>query len=385
MNAITSPQSIDHALVELIAGARGLVASSLAQRISAAEACLEGIVRGADRWREAGCQAKRTGDSAAGRAEELLTGPIASLRYLRLIIKTLRDLQAYGTPRLPGPPRQSQGQLRVPVFPTQLMFDALTFRGLRGETWLQPEVTPEQMFGDAPRRLLRQVELQPRIELVLGAGNVSSIPVTDALTKIVQDDSGVLLKMSPVNQYLGPLFEEALQPLIKTGWLRVVYGAAAEGAYALNHPEVHGVHITGSTESHEAIVWGCDVAERQRRKQDNNPLLSKPITSELGNVTPWIVVPGDYSQRQLQAQAETIAASISNNASFNCVATKMLITWKRWGQRSTADLIEDCCDELHSGSPIIQGRAAVCRVFRPRGGGWIGWPPAMAGASGCID
>ena len=126
---------------------------------------------------------------------------------------------------------------------------------------------------------------------------MSSIPVADALTKIFQDDCVVLLKMNPVNQYLGPLFEDALRPLIHAGWLRIVYGGAEEGSYAIHHPAVGGVHITGSTDSHEAIVWGGDPAERQRRKSENHPLLSKPISSELGNVTPGLLFPASTQKR----------------------------------------------------------------------------------------
>lgn len=333
MNAVTTTQTIDHAVGELLKGAQSLATSSIEQRIAVAKSCIDGVAQIAQRWQAAGCQAKRTGHSDAGRAEEILTGPVASLRYLHLIIKTLQDLHAKGKPQLPGAAKLVEGQLRVPIFPTQLMFDSIAFQGMRGETWLEPGVTVDGMFGDAPERLLRRKSITPRVELVLGAGNVSSIAMTDSLTKIFQDDCAVLLKMNPVNQYLGPLFEEALQPLVKLGWLRIVYGAAVEGAYAISHPHVHGVHITGSTDTHEAIVWGCDAAQRQQRKAAGTPLLDKPISSELGNVTPWIIVPGSYTHKQLASQAESIAASITNNASFNCVATKMVITWKQWVQR----------------------------------------------------
>jgi hypothetical protein len=333
VNAITSEQIIDRCLAELAQGAPRLASSSIQDRISIAQECIQGVIRIADRWQSAGCEAKQTQDSVTGRAEELLAGPIASLRYLHLIVKTMRDVQASGKPKIPGKVTMVEGQLRVPVFPTQSMFDSIVFGGLSGQTWLEPGVDIQGMFGDAPDRLLRRVSMEPRIELILGAGNVSAIAITDALTKIFQDDCAVLLKMNPVNEYLGSLFEEALQPLIRAGWLRIMYGGAAEGAYAINRPQVQGVHITGSTDSHEAIVWGCDLAQRQQRKTNGQPLLSKPITSELGNVTPWIIVPGSYSDKELASQAESIAASITNNASFNCVATKMIITWTQWAQR----------------------------------------------------
>ncbi len=329
----TSHETIDRSLAELAKGAEVLASSSLDRRIALAEECLAGLIRIARPWAEAASRAKKSTDTAIGRAEDLLTGPIATIRYLHLILNTLRDLKIYGRPRLAGKAKLVDGQLRVPVFPTQTMFDSIVFRGLSGETWLDPSVTEQNLFGDLPDRLLRRVKVQPRVDVILGAGNVSSIPAADALTKVFQEDAAVLLKMNPVNQYVGPLFEDAFKPLIQEGWLRIVYGAAAEGAYAINHDAVCGVHITGSADSHEAIVWGGDPAERERRKQQNQPLLNKPITSELGNVTPWIIVPGLYTDKELASQAESIAASITNNASFNCVATKMIVTWKSWGQR----------------------------------------------------
>jgi hypothetical protein len=379
MNAITPSQSIDHSIEQLIKGSIDLCSSSLDERVSVAEDCIEGIVKISKSWQEAGCSAKKTGGSAVGRAEELLTGPIASLRYLRLIIKTLQDLRSDGRPKLPGVPKVVAGQLRVPVFPTPMMFDPIAFRGLKGETWLEPGVSQNQIFGDAPERLLREKSVEPKIELVLGAGNVSSIPVTDAMTKIFQDDCVVLLKMNPVNQYLGPLFEQALKPLIQVGWLRIVYGAASEGAYAINHPQVNSVHITGSCDTHEAIVWGGDPEERQRRKQDGRPLLDKPISSELGNVTPWIIIPGNYSDRQLKSQAESIAASITNNASFNCVATKMLITWKRWSQREKflglLQSILDRSEQRFAYYPGAEQRFEQFAGYRPKdvGNGCLPW------------
>lgn len=98
----------------------------------------------------------------------------------------------------------------------------------------------------------------------------------------------------------------------------------------VSETDIHGICAT-----YDAIVWGNDAAEPDRRKQNNDPLLKKEVTSERGNVTPWIVVPGDYSERQLDSQAQHIATSITNNASFNCIATKVIVTWKNWPQRDT--------------------------------------------------
>jgi acyl-CoA reductase-like NAD-dependent aldehyde dehydrogenase len=277
--------------------------------------------------------AKRIARDSPARAEEVLVGPVSLVRYLQLIIRTLRDLRAGDAPRLPGEPRTVRGQLRVPTFPTRQLYDALLFRGMRAETWLERDADPQALFGASPARLARRTDAAPRICLVLGAGNVSAIPATDALTYLLQNDCAVLLKMNPVNEYLGPCFEQALAPFVRAGVLRIVYGGAEVGRYAMEHASVDVVHLTGSTDTHDAIVWGASADERTQRQAAGEPRLTKPVTSELGNVTPWLIVPGAYRPSQLQAQAESIAASIANNASFNCIATKMLVTWRGWPER----------------------------------------------------
>ncbi len=45
---------------------------------------------------------------------------------------------------------------------------------------------------------------------MLGAGNVASIPPMDALYKMFVDGNVCLVKLNPVNEYLGPFYEEAL-------------------------------------------------------------------------------------------------------------------------------------------------------------------------------
>ena len=51
-------------------------------------------------------------------------------------------------------------------------------------------------------------------------------------------------------------------------------------------------------------MWGAAGDEARQRRHDGNPRLQKQITSELGNVSPWIMVPGAYTPRQLAFQAQ---------------------------------------------------------------------------------
>jgi acyl-CoA reductase-like NAD-dependent aldehyde dehydrogenase len=234
-----------------------------------------------------------------------------------------------------------EGRLRVPLLPTGILYDRLAFFPYKVTAWMRQGICRENLKEQLAAYYRAAAGRSAKTVVVLGAGNVSAIPVTDALTKLFQEGAVVLLKMSPVNEYLGPVFERALRPLIELGYVRIIYGGEDVGAAAVRHRLADEVHITGSIHSHDRIVWGPPGEERENRMLAKTPVLEKRITSELGNVSPWIFLPGEYSPRQLAFQAENVAASVINNVSFNCVATKVLITWKRWPLRAQLlDLID---------------------------------------------
>ncbi len=329
----SSRAEIDGAISDLRVAAATVVKLSFEKLTRLAEQCLAGTVANAEAWVTTCCAAKGIDPARPLAGEEIAAGPVAVARYLRLLRGTFIAMAEGLPPPLPGPPEHGPtGLVRVPVLPCRGMFDSLLFRGFRAHVWLQPHVTKEnftQHLAPAYR-----IGAEPRVSLVLGAGNVSSIAPTDALYKLFHERKAVLLKMNPVNAYLGDVLHRAFRPLVDQGLLRIVYGGADVGGYAAKHAGVDDVHITGSVYSHEAIVWGGDHTERERRKSAGDPLLKKSISSELGNVTPWIVVPGPYTEAELSFQAENLAASIVNNASFNCIATKMIVTQRDWPQRA---------------------------------------------------
>lgn len=115
--------------------------------------------------------------------------------------------------------------------------------------------------------------------------------------------------------------------------MAVVQGGAAEGSYLAAHPAVDEVHVTGSDRTHDAIVWGPPGPERAERMARNRPLLAKGITSELGCISPVLVVPGPWDEGTLRAQAESVAGGVTHNASFNCNAAKLLVLPRGWSQR----------------------------------------------------
>jgi hypothetical protein len=307
-------------------------AGSLDQRIEWCGQCIERVASVAEEWAAIACSHKGLPGNSPLLVEDLASGPAVVLRQLQLTRQTLKAIRAGGVPVLPAKPQSTlAGPLSVPVVPAAGLFDPLAFPFIRAEVRLQPEASPNDLHG--PLAALAARSTFQTITAILGAGNVSAIPATDSLNRIMFEDSRVVLKLNPVNDYLLPVFEKCFAPLIQANLLRILKGGLETGAALVNSAGIDAIHVTGSGDTHDVIVWGETAAERADRKTRNTPVLSKPITSELGNVTPWIVVPGKYSDRQLRSQAEHIAASITNNASFNCLATKVILTSRRWPQR----------------------------------------------------
>src|SRR5262249_47464792 len=121
--------------------------------------------------------------------------------------------------------------------------------------------------------------------------------------------------------------------LVEIGVLRVVYGGAAVGKFLCSHPKIDEIHITGSDKTHDAIVWGPPGPEREERLKNKTPLLTKRITSELGNVSPVVVIPGPWSDDDIESHALNVASQVQNNGSFNCNAAKLVVQHASWDKR----------------------------------------------------
>jgi acyl-CoA reductase-like NAD-dependent aldehyde dehydrogenase len=317
---------IDQKLARLVANKDKWVKVGTQERAELLARCIEKTEAVAEGWVRAACEAKGIAMSDPRAGEEWLGGPMTTLRNLRLYREAML---AGGEPELPGMHTTLTGQTAVHVFP-QNALDKLMFGELRAEVWLEPGMPPTQ--GRIYREKKEGGATHGAVSLVLGAGNVASIGPMDALYKLFVDDEVVIVKTNPVNAYLQPFWEEAFRPLADLGVFAVVRGGADVGSYLCNHPDIASVHITGSDRTHDAIVWGPPSGQA-RRKQEGKPLLTKPITSELGAVTPCIIVPGRWSPQEIAYQAENVAGMVTNNASFNCNACKMLIMSEGWAQK----------------------------------------------------
>lgn len=79
------------------------------------------------------------------------------------------------------------------------------------------------------------------------------------------------------------------------------------------------------------IVYGGG-EEGRKRKKENKPVLdaSKEMTSELGGIGPLIVVPGPWSDADIEYHADTIVTAKLHNGGHNCVATQILVLPRNW-------------------------------------------------------
>jgi aldehyde dehydrogenase (NAD(P)+) len=327
----TALARLDELVGRLRESSKTWVKLPIGDKIAVARRMLEGFSRVAERSVQAACAAKGIPSGSPMEGEEWLAGPYVTLRILRLTVEALEALQAgRGTP-IGKVDRTVDGKVRVQMYPMTKL-DKMLFDGLTAEVVLEQGAT-ERDVEDRARYYGKGPDFDAkkgRVALVLGAGNVNSIPPTDVITKLFNEGKACILKMNPVNAYAGPFMEEAFREPIERGWLAVVYGGAEEGAYLCKHAGVDEIHITGSDKTHDLIVWGPPGKERAERMARNQPLLDKEITSELGNVSPVLFVPGPYSEKELAFQAENIGGQVTNNASFNCNAAKMLVTPKGW-------------------------------------------------------
>jgi len=195
--------ALDADLALLRSRARSWVELDLGRRIGYAESLLRGLRRVAAGQVAAALEAKgadpsRARDSTLA-AEEWIMGPVISLRTVRLLIRSLREIHRTGAVR--SPPRELRsrpgGRLAVRVFPSDRM-DRILYRGTRADVWLSPGVDRGEL---AARRLPTYLRggREGRTALVLGAGNVASIAPLDAVHKLFHAAQVVLLTLNPGN------------------------------------------------------------------------------------------------------------------------------------------------------------------------------------------
>ena len=326
--------------------------------LNEARACL---LKHADRWATANIQAKGISVGSFGEGEEWL-GLAIVFRAIRLLQKSLTDIQDFGRPLFSGQLlKRRNGQVVVRVFPENRLEKLLSGK-MTGEIWMKPDMTPD-MVKHSQACAYNDKSHRGSVCLILGAGNQAMLPVIDSLYKLFVEDKVVVLKMNPVNEYIGPMIEDVFRTLIHRGFMRVAYGGVEEGSFLCHHNHVDEIHITGSSKTFDAILFGSG-REGIENKRNRKPILTKYVSAELGNVTPVIVIPGPWSHKDIKEQAVHIASWLVSNAGFNCLTPRVIIQHKSWdGRDKIVQAISDMLAKIDTRKAYYPGAKERHRAF----------------------
>lgn len=345
---------LDEVIFELTEGEAVWSAMTLSARVELLGRVHASVAASAADWVDAAVQAKKLDPNSPLVGEEWISGPYIVLSSLLALQNSLRAIDNGSSPiagaklgTAPG------GRVRVPVLPAN-PYEALLLHGFSAEVWMMPGISAERVRSDAGLGA-RHPRLTDGVGLVLGAGNITSIPPLDVLYELIAHNRVSLLKLNPTLDLLLTPFRRAFAPLIELGLLRIELGAGDVGAYLAHHKSISHVHITGSAATHDVVVWGTG-AEGAARKAAGTPLLQKEITSELGGVAPVIVLPGRWSKADLKFQAQHVATMRLHNGGYNCIAGQIAIVSADWPQK--AEFIEQlriALDEAPDRAPWYPG------------------------------
>ena len=258
--------------------------------------------------------------------EEWLGGPFASVLATQYYIKSLTNDDDLTEKKF------DSEQNSYKVFPNNFI-ERITFPFIDAKVIFNKSMSFDDI--NKYRGFSKRYDIDPSITLVLGAGNFSSIPYLDVLYHLITRRSVILLKLNPVNEYLKPVFEKVFQNFIERGYIIVTTGNIDESKYMATHPGINHIHLTGSDKTFEDIVYGRELTEKERKSKSLSKINNKPITSELGNVTPIIIHPGKWSTSDIKYQARKIVTAKLNNNGFNCIAAQVVVLPDGWGQTET--------------------------------------------------
>jgi aldehyde dehydrogenase (NAD(P)+) len=351
----TTPETIDAAVETLARRAPAWAAVPIGERVAMLRDLVARLLEVSDDLVAAAVKAKGVDASYGG--EEWVSGPISFIRTCRFLADTLEGIAHTGRVPLADDAIgvRPDGRVTVEVMPGD-RWDRVQYRSWSAQVWMQPDIPLADARSHLGGFYTKGDVPTPAVAAILGAGNVSSIAPLDLVHKLFVEGDVAIVKFSPINDYIGPYLEHVFAPLVGAGFVRFAYGHAEVGEYLVHHPLVDEVHITGSEHTHDLIVFGKGEGGRERRAADA-PVLDKRITSELGNVSPVIVVPGKWSAVPSTGRRHVVTQVVQNAG--NCNAAKVMVLSARWPQRG---------EFLEAVAALLEARSRPPRLLPGVGG-----------------
>lgn len=201
---------------------------------------------------------------------------------------------------------------------------------------------------------------------ILSAGNFDG--PTDCMTALFVENHVVVCKPNPVNHHSARQVQAVFQCLIDAGYIGFVFGGVAPGKALIESPLVDRLLMTGASQSYDRIMWGPP-EEQEERKKNDDPVCKKKFDAELGCVSPYIICPGKWSEKELDIHAHQLVACKMFNNGHICASPQVVITAKKLA--ATGSVPEACTGALGAapGDPALLPQ--LCSVVRktPRGHG----------------
>ena len=158
------------------------------------------------------------------------------------------------------------------------------------------------------------------VSVVLGAGNANFLSIIDVFERVFIHSECVLLKHHPLRPFLYEPYACILEPLISENIVHMIYDTYNK-AELLRNSKVNHIHFTGSEETYQYI---------------SNTLIDEDtkITGELGCATPWIILPGKWTEKEIDnATTQIVIAKITNGGAF-CMSPQAILIPDNWEQKA---------------------------------------------------
>ena len=273
------------------------------------KSCMTNLRRVASSWVKIEAELRGHHPKSEEGAESWLLGPVPVARSLRYLG---HGLKSGGRPRVASLRLRIDGRSISRIFPYGF-HENLLFWGVQAHVWSVGSEIQGLEYRQAR-------DTRPGPALVLGASNVSSICATDVLHKLFNENRPVVCKIPPRFEALEKIYKEVFYPLVRDGHLQFLSGGANLGRKLVKDPIFETVHVTGSFETYQSIL--ADSASSER-----------PVTAELGCVTPCLITPGQWSAKDLRYQARHLASLLQLNGGYNCVTPQIVLLAGKWPQK----------------------------------------------------
>jgi acyl-CoA reductase-like NAD-dependent aldehyde dehydrogenase len=191
------------------------------------------------------------------------------------------------------------------------------------------------------------------IALCLLPFNLASIGALDIVHLLCNRGLRVVAKISEKVGFSGPYLEKIFAPFVEQHALTFVYGGPERGAWLVEQPEFEHIHVTGSIETGRVIKRSAG---------------SKRVTSELGGVTPALVLPDVLSRREgMRHVARQVAYGMLANNGQHCVSFQLIVLPDSYSQSFKEVLREEIAlaasrEGEDQGNRLLIDHSSACRL-----------------------